>query len=166
MTVREGDRLPDADFLIMGEHGPALISTTDVFEGRSVALFGLPGAYTPVCHAEHLPGIVGRHSELRRHGIDVVACTAVNDVYVMHRWALELGAVGKILMLADGNGDFANCCGLAVDLRTLGLGWRSNRYAMIVTNRIIRVMSIEDALMQHAKSSALAIKEKLEEANA
>jgi peroxiredoxin len=166
MTVREGEQLPDVDFIVMGQDGPEAKSTSDIFDGRNVALFGLPGAYTPICHASHLPGIVALQSSIRQHGIDIVACTAVNDVFVMDRWARELGALGKVLMLADGNGDFAHHCGLAVDLSRLGLGWRSNRYAMVVLNRTVKVISVEDVLTEHNKSSAETLNSKLGEATA
>ncbi len=107
MTLKQGDKLPDAMFGVMTAEGPELKSTAEIFRGHRVALFGLPGAYTPVCHRQHLPGIVALQPMLESHGIDTVACTAVNDVFVLDRWAKEVGARGKIVMLADGNGDFA-----------------------------------------------------------
>jgi peroxiredoxin len=163
MTVRQGDRLPDAMFMIMEDTGPEVRSTSDIFDDRNVALFGLPGAYTPICHREHLPGIVALHDALREHGIDTVACTAVNDVFVLNRWAKELGALQKILMLADGNAEFAVKAGLAVDLTEFGLGIRSNRYAMLVANGSVKLLNIEDVLNAHEKSSAASLCALMEE---
>jgi peroxiredoxin len=163
MTLREGDRLPDATFVVMEASGPELRSTGDIFGGRRVALFGLPGAYTPVCHKEHLPGIVSLLDTLQSHGIDTVACTAVNDVFVLSRWARDHGTRGKILMLADGNADFAVKSGLAVDLTQFGLGIRSNRYAMLVSDGSVSLLSIEDALSDHRKSSAASLCAKMDE---
>lgn len=157
MTVRQGERLPDANFVVMGASGPEVKTTTEIFEGKRVALFGLPGAYTPICHKEHLPGIVALHDSLRQNGIDVIACTAVNDVFVLNRWARDHNARGKVLMLADGNGDFAIKSGLAVDLSEFGLGIRSNRYAMFVADRLVNLLSVEDVLSNHDKSSASSL---------
>jgi peroxiredoxin len=154
MTLKEGDRLPEAVFVVMGAAGPELKSTHEIFDDRRVALFGLPGAYTPVCHKEHLPGIVALHGTLTQHGIDTVACTAVNDIFVLERWARDVGAQEKVLMLADGNGAFAMRSGLAIDLTQYGLGMRSNRYAMIVEKGSIEVLSVEDTFLEHKRSSA------------
>jgi glutaredoxin/glutathione-dependent peroxiredoxin len=154
MAIGEGDRLPDATFVVMEPAGPAMRTTREIFDDKRVALFGLPGAYTPVCHKEHLPGIVALHDTLRQHGIDTVACTSVNDVFVLNRWSRDHAARGKVLMLADGNADFAIKAGLAVDLVEFGLGIRSNRYAMFVANGAVTVLSVEDVLSEHDKSSA------------
>ena len=166
MRVKEGESLPQAAFMTMGSAGPEIKTTNDVFRGRRVALFGLPGAYTPVCHAEHLPGIVALQKTLRQHGIDVVACTAVNDVFVLDRWANELGAQSSVLMLADGNADFAIRAGLAVDLTKYGLGIRSNRYALLAADGEVRVINVEDVLMRHDKSSAASLCERIDQVSA
>ncbi len=157
MTVSQGEQLPEASFVVMGEAGPVVKSTAEIFEGKRVALFGLPGAYTPICHKEHLPGIVALYDALRGHGVDTVACTAVNDVFVLNRWAKDHDARGKVLMLADGNGDFAVASGLAVDLSEFGLGVRSNRYAMFVSDGRVSLLSVEDVLSNHDKSSAASL---------
>lgn len=155
--IKEGERLPDASFVVM-ERGRALIKTTeDVFKGRRVALFGLPGAFTPVCHREHLPGIVSLADTLLEKGMDIIACTAVNDVFVLERWARDHRAQSKITMLADGNADFARKAGLAVDLSEFGLGIRSNRYAMVAVNGSVELLSVEEALSDHNRSSASAL---------
>ncbi len=164
MTVKEGDLLPEAAFVVMGPNGPDLKSTHDIFDGRRVALFGLPGAYTPICHREHLPGIVALHGTLTRHGIDTVACTAVNDVFVLERWAADHGAQEKILMLADGNAVFAVRSGLTIDLSQYGLGIRSNRYAMVVADGRVAMLSVEDGVMTHDKSSAASLCEWMDHA--
>jgi peroxiredoxin len=164
MTVKEGSMLPEAVFVVMGPEGPKLKSTREIFDGRRVALFGLPGAYTPICHREHLPGIVALRETLTRHGIDTVACTAVNDVFVLERWAADHDAQGKILMLADGNAVFATRAGLTIDLSEYGLGIRSNRYAMVVASGRVVMLSLEEAFMTHKKSSAAALCERMERA--
>jgi peroxiredoxin len=155
--IREGQTLPEATFVVMEKLGPELKSTRDIFAGRRVALFGLPGAYTPVCNKEHLPGIVALHDTLRQHGIDTVACTAVNDVFVLSRWARDHGAKGKVMMLADGNADFATKSGLAVDLTQFGLGIRSNRYAMLVADGTVTMLNVESVLSKHDQSSAATL---------
>lgn len=160
--IKEGERLPDASFVVMERNATALKTTNDIFAGRRVALFGLPGAYTPVCHKEHLPGIVSMAAALQKSGVDIVACTAVNDVFVLNRWAKEQSAQRKVLMLADGNADFAVQSGLAVDLSEFGLGIRSNRYAMIVTDGTVDILNVESALSEHDVSSAAAICRRLE----
>ncbi len=162
MTVKAGDRLPDAAFVVMGSNGPDLKSTREIFDGQTVALFGLPGAYTPICDREHLPGIVALHSSLKEQGIDTVACTAVNDVFVLERWASDHGAQGSILMLADGNAAFATRSGLALDLTEYGLGIRSNRYAMVVDGGRVTLLAVEDAFMDHQKSSAASLCDQLD----
>lgn len=155
--IKVGDRLPDVAFTVMGATGPDVKSTAELFDKRSVALFAVPGAYTPICHRQHLPGIVSLSGELRNRGIDMVACTAVNDIFVMEQWGEQLGATGKVVMLADGNAEFALKSGLAVDLSKYGLGVRSNRYVMLVGDGSVRLLSVEDVLMNHNKSSAATL---------
>ncbi len=165
MTLKQGDYIPDATFVTMGENGPEAATAEEIFANRSVALFGLPGAYTPVCHKEHLPGIIALSATLVQNGIDTVACTSVNDVFVMQRWAEELGAHGDVLMLADGNADFAVKSGLAIDLRRYGLGIRSNRYAMLVADRRVAVVSVEETFIDHKVSSAASLYEHVDKTN-
>ncbi len=161
--IKEGDRLPDTSFVVMESGVPEVKSTRAIFEGRRVALFGLPGAYTPVCHKEHLPGIVSLSDKLKGLGIDLVACTSVNDVFVLDRWSKDHGARGKVRMLADGSAEFAIKTGLAVDLSEFGLGVRSSRYAMIVADGALSLLSVEDTLSDHAKSSATFLCTAIEE---
>lgn len=154
MAISVGDRLPDAKFTVMGPDGPAPKTVAEVFDGKKVALFAVPGAYTPTCHKDHMPGFVERVEELKSKGIDTVACTAVNDVFVFNRWSEDTGAKGKIEMLSDGSGDFAKAIGLDMDLSQFGLGVRSKRYAMLVEDRVVKVLNVEDSPPQAEKSSA------------
>lgn len=157
MTIKVGDKLPEATFMVMGPEGPVAKSTSDVFAGKKVALFAVPGAYTNTCHKQHMPGFVERVGELKAKGIDEVACTAVNDIFVLAQWAKDTNAAGKIAMLADGSADFAKKVGLDIDLTARGLGVRSKRYAMLVDNGVVKVLNVEDAPPQHDKSSAATL---------
>jgi len=154
MTIKVGDRLPDATFTIMGPEGPKQVTTNEVFGGKKVALFAVPGAYTPTCHKQHMPGFVANADEFKNKGIDMIACTSVNDIFVLTQWAKDTGAEGKITMLSDGNADFVRKIGLDVDLSARGLGLRSKRYSMIVDDCVVKVLNVEDAPPQHDKSSA------------
>lgn len=157
MTIKVGDRLPETTFTVMGTDGPAPRTTAEVFAGKKVALFAVPGAYTPTCHKEHLPGFVQRTEELKAKGIDTIACTAVNDIFVLTYWGKDCGADGKVLMLADGSAEFARKIGLDIDLTARGLGVRSKRYAMLVEDGVVKVLNVDDAPPQHDKSSAATL---------
>src|SRR5262249_4088293 len=154
MTIKVGDHLPEAKFTVMGPDGPAPKTTADVFGGKKIALFAVPGAYTPTCHQQHVPGFVARIDELKAKGIDALACTAGDDVFVLAHWSKDTGADGKIEMLADGNADFAKALGLDIDLTRFGLGVRSKRYSMLVEDGVVKTLNVEDAPPQHDKSSA------------
>ncbi len=154
MAIKVGDRIPDSKFTVMGSDGPAPMTSGEVFSGKKVAIFAVPGAYTPSCHNSHMPGFIGRVDELKSKGIDTVACTAVNDVFVLHYWAKDTGAGDSILMLADGSADFAKAIGLDIDLTSFGLGIRSKRYAMLVDDGVVKVLNVEDAPPLVDKSSA------------
>ncbi len=145
MTISVGDKLPETTFTVMGPDGPSQVSTADVFGGKKIALFGVPGAYTPTCHGKHMPGFVAKADELKAKGCDGIACTAVNDVFVLDNWAKDSGAQGTITMLADGSADFAKKIGLEIDLTERGLGMRSRRYAMMVDDGVVKVLNVEDA---------------------
>lgn len=155
MTIKVGDKLPEATFMTMGPDGPKPMTTGDVFTGKKVALFAVPGAYTPTCHKQHMPGFVANSDEFKGKGIDLIACTAVNDIFVLTQWAQDSGAGGKITMLADGSADFVRKIGLDIDLGARGLGTRSKRYSMIVDNGVVTVLNVEEAPPQHDKSSAV-----------
>lgn len=157
MTIGVGDRLPEAKFFVMGSEGPQPKTTSDVFTGRKVALFAVPGAYTPTCHKQHMPGFLERLEEIKAKGVDAVCCTAVNDVFVMDQWGKDTGAAGQIELLSDGAAEFAKATGLDIDLSGFGLGVRSKRYAMLVDDGVVKVLNIDEAPPQHDKSSAATL---------
>ncbi|MEZ5998946.1 MAG: peroxiredoxin [Hyphomonas sp.] len=143
MSIKVGDKLPDATFMEMTANGPEPRSTADVFDGKTIALFAVPGAYTPTCSARHLPGYVDHLDDLKAKGVDEVVCTSVNDVFVMGAWGKSAGADGKVRMLADGNGAFAKALGLELDASGFGMGKRSQRYSMIVKDRTVTELNVE-----------------------
>ena len=146
MTIKVGDRLPNNTFRTMGADGrPAEKTTDDVFKGRKVVLFAVPGAFTPTCHRNHMPGYVAKAGEIKAKGVDAIVVTAVNDVFVMDAWTKASGCDGKVEYLADGNGDFAKAIGLSFDASGNGLGTRSKRYSMIVDDGVVKSLNIEDA---------------------
>jgi peroxiredoxin len=145
MTIQVGDRLPQATFMTPTEEGPAPISTDDVFKGKRVALFAVPGAFTPTCSAKHLPGFKEQASALKAKGVDTIACVSVNDVFVMKAWAKDQGIGDEILMLADGNGDFTKALGLELNATKFGMGSRSQRYSLIANDGVVEMLNIEAA---------------------
>ena len=155
--IKVGDKLPETSFMTMSADGPKPMTTAEVFGGKKVALFAVPGAFTPTCSKQHMPGFVERVDELRKKGFDAIACTAVNDVFVLTAWAKDTGAAGKITMLADGSADFAKKLGLELDASARGLGVRSKRYAMAVDNGVVKVLNVEDAPGAADKSSAATL---------
>lgn len=154
MTIKVGDKLPEASFAVMTSEGPAEKTTAEIFAGKKVAMFAVPGAFTPTCQQQHVPGFVARVDELKAKGIDTIACTAVNDIFVLTQFAKETGAEGKILMLADGSADFAKKVGLDIDLSSRGFGVRSKRYSMLVEDGVVKSLNVEDTPPNHDKSSA------------
>jgi peroxiredoxin len=154
MPINVGDRLPDTTFTTISAEGPKPATTAEVFGGKKVALFAVPGAYTPTCSKQHLPGYVQKFDELKSKGFDAVACTAVNDIFVLSAWSAANGADGKILMLADGSADFAKKVGLDIDLTARGLGVRSKRYSMIVEDGVVKSLNVEEVPSTADKSSA------------
>ena len=144
MTIRIGDRLPEAGLFVASGEGGEQVSSSDIFKNRKVVLFAVPGAFTPTCHEMHLPGFLDNLDAIRSRGADLVACVAVNDVDVMKAWAKQSGAQGKITFLADGNGEFTGKVGLDVDYSKHGMGRRSRRYSMIVDDGVVRSLNIED----------------------
>jgi len=144
MTIKVGDSLPETTFMIMSAEGPKPAKTAEVFGGKKVALFAVPGAYTPTCHKQHMAGFVERYDELKKKGFDAIVCTAVNDIFVLTHWAKDSKADGKIQMLADGSAEFAKKLGLEVDLSARGLGVRSRRYSMLVQDGVVKSLNIEE----------------------
>ena len=157
MAIQVGDRIPDVQLTLATPEGPVPVKSGDYFAGKRVALFAVPGAYTPTCHKQHMPGFVERAEELRKKGFDAVACTAVNDVFVLTNWGKDSKADGKIQMLADGSADFAKKIGLEIDLTARGLGVRSKRYAMAVEDGVVKVLNVEDVPASVDKSSAATL---------
>lgn len=144
MTIKVGDSLPQATFRIMTADGPAAKTTEDLFAGRTVALFAVPGAFTPTCHRNHLPGFLAKADEIKALGVDAIAVVSVNDVFVMNAWAKDTGAGDKIEFLSDGNGDFASALGLTLDGSGFGLGTRFQRFSMLVKNGVVATLNVED----------------------
>jgi peroxiredoxin len=144
MTIQVGDRLPQTTFRVMTADGAKPKTTDDVFAGRKVVLIGVPGAFTPTCHRNHLPGYIENAASFTDKGVDAIAVTAVNDVFVMDAWAKASGGEGKVEFLADGNGDFAKALGLTLDASGNGLGVRSKRYSMVVDDGVVKSLNIEE----------------------
>ena len=145
MTIKIGDRLPSTEFKTMTAEGPRPMTTEDIFKGRKVALFGVPGAFTPTCSAKHLPGFLAQYEELKAKGVDQIACVSVNDVYVMAAWGKDQNAGDKVLMLADGNGDFARAIGLEVDFKQYGMGTRCKRFSLLADNGVVKVLNVDES---------------------
>lgn len=143
MTISKGDKVPATTFVKMTENGPEQVDSESYFKGRKVALFSVPGAFTPTCSAKHLPGFVEKASDLKAKGVDEIACTAVNDAFVMGAWGKSANADDKVTMLADGNGDFAKAVGLEMDGSKFGMGKRGQRFSMIVNDGVVEEINVE-----------------------
>lgn len=144
MPINKGDKVPSATLMKMGANGPEPVDTDSLFQGRTVALFAVPGAYTPTCSARHLPGFIEKAEEIRGKGVDEIVCISVNDVFVMDAWGKAAGATGKVTMLADGNGDFAKALGLTMDASRFGMGLRSQRFSLIVKDGVVTEVNVEE----------------------
>ncbi len=144
MAIKVGDRVPNGAFTVMTADGPKPMTTDELFKGKKVVLFAVPGAFTPTCHRNHLPGFVKNAASIKAKGIDTIAVTGVNDVFVMDAWKKASGGDG-IEFLADGSGSWANAVGLTADLTERGLGVRSQRYCMVVENGVVKTLNVEDA---------------------
>lgn len=142
--IKTGDRIPAVNVKEITESGAQDVNATDFFKGKRVALFAVPGAFTPTCSAKHLPSFVQNAAALRSKGIDAIACISVNDAAVMRAWAQAQNAVGAVTMLADGNGDFARAVGLDADMSKYGMGHRSRRYSMLVEDGVVKQLNIEE----------------------
>lgn len=144
MTIAVGESLPEATFRVMGSDGIDTLSTKDVFGGKKVVLFAVPGAFTPTCHLKHLPGFIEAAEAFKAKGVDDVVCVAVNDPFVLLAWAEATGAGGKVKILSDGNAEFTNAIGMGFDGSGVGLGTRSKRYAMVVEDGVVKVLKTEE----------------------
>ena len=145
MTISVGDKLPEATLRELTDDGPASFTTSEVFGGKKIALFAVPGAFTPTCHAKHVPSYLDNLDALSTKGIDEVVCIAVNDIFVLNEWAKATGGKGKIRFLSDGNAEFTKAAGLELDASGLGLGVRSTRFAMLVDDGTVTWMEVEEA---------------------
>jgi len=154
MRIKVGDHVPIGTFKQLSTDGIVNVDTKTLLKGRKVVLFGLPGAYTPVCSASHLPGFVARSAELKAKGIDDIACISVNDPFVMQAWGKEHGADGKVTMLSDADGSFTRAIRLNLDLPEYGLSGRSERYSMVVEDGVVKTINVEKTVFDHGVSSA------------
>ncbi len=154
MTVTVGDKLPATTFTTMGPDGPQPRDSRELFAGRTLVLFAVPGAFTPTCHLTHLPGFLNNIAAFKAKGVDEVACTAVNDIFVLDAWGKASNIDDEITLLADGSGAFARATGLDLDLDEAGLGLRSKRYAMLVEDGVVKILHIEEDANIADKSSA------------
>ena len=143
MTVQVGDRIPSATLMTMTGDGPQQVKTDDFFAGKTVALFAVPGAFTPTCSAKHLPGFKEKAGELQAKGVDKIACVSVNDAFVMGAWGQDQGVKDEVALLADGNGDFTKALGLEMDGSKFGMGPRSQRYSMLVEDGVVKQLNVE-----------------------
>ncbi len=141
MTIKVGDRIPSAPLEYMNADGPVAISSDELFAGKRVVAFAVPGAFTPTCSQEHLPGFVRRAADIKVKRVDLIVCLSVNDVFVMDAWGKDQDADGKVMMVADGGGDFARAMGIVVSYP--GFGERSDRYSMVVEDGVIKALHIE-----------------------
>jgi peroxiredoxin len=161
MTIAKGDRLPEATFRVLGPEGITTLTTGDIFDGKKVVLFAVPGAFTPTCHLKHIPGFIENADAFKKKGIDSVACVAVNDPFVLGAWADASGGKGKILFLSDGNAEFTKKIGMDFDGSGIGLGTRSKRYAMLVDDGVVKVLNVEDSPGVAVESTAAKMLESL-----
>jgi peroxiredoxin len=143
MAIKVGDKVPSAKLQHKTKDGIQTVSTDDLFKGKKVVLFALPGAFTPTCSAKHLPGFVNNHQDLKGKGVDTVACLSVNDAFVMDAWGRDQHVEDKVMMLADGNGEFTTAVGLTMDATGYGMGLRSQRYAMVVEDGVVKKLNVE-----------------------
>ena len=154
MTIKVGDKVPEGMLTVMGAEGPAGISTADIFSGKKVVLFAVPGAFTPTCSMAHLPGFVVHVDAIKAKGVDTVACMSVNDVFVMDAWGKAANAE-HLMMLADGNGDFTKALDLVLDASVYGMGARSKRFAMIVDDGVVSLLNVDEAALEGTSAEAI-----------
>lgn len=160
MTINVGDKIPSATLKTMGADGPEEITTEDLFKGKTVALFAVPGAFTPTCSAKHLPGYVTNAEAIKAKGVDTIVCLSVNDAFVMGAWGKDQKAGGKVQMLADGNADLTRALGLDKDSTANGMGIRSQRFSMVVEDGVLKSLDI-DPPGQFGATSAEAMLDRL-----
>ena len=154
MTIKVGDKIPAGMFTMMGAEGPTGISTSEIFDGKKVVLFAVPGAFTPTCSVSHLPGFVVHVDDIKAKGVDTVVCMSVNDVFVVDAWGKASNAE-HLLMLADGNADFTTAIGLTLDGTGFGMGTRSQRFAMVVDNGVVSLLNVDQAALEGSSAEAI-----------
>ena len=145
MAIKVGDRLPEATFRVAGPDGLEILTTKDVFAGKRVVLFAVPGAFTPTCHLKHLPGFIESADDFKKHGVDRVVCIAVNDPFVLAAWEEKSGGREKVLFLSDGNAEFTKKIGMDFDGSGFGLGTRSKRYSALVQDGVVKILNVEES---------------------
>ena len=161
MSITPGERLPETDFFVLTEDGPQKRTTQEIFGGRRIVLFGVPGAFTPTCHRNHLPGFLAQRDAILAKGADAIAVVSVNDAFVMDAWARDTGGKDQILFLADGNADFVKAVGLHLDASHLGRGTRAKRFSMIVNDCVVEAVNVEEETRQVTVSGAERVLEQL-----
>ena len=161
MTIKVGDKLPNATLRRLGDGGIDEISTEELTKGKKVVLFAVPGAFTPTCSEQHLPGFMQHADSIKAKGVDSIACITVNDPFVVSEWSKTTGAAGKVDIYSDGNAEFTKAVGLELDASGFGLGTRSQRYAMIIDDGVVTTLLVEEAPTQAEVSSANEILAKL-----
>ena len=154
MTIKVGDKMPEGGFAVMTAEGPGGMTTSELFSGKKVVVFSVPGAFTPTCSAKHLPGFVENAAAIKAKGVDTVACMSVNDVFVMDAWGKSAGADDSITMLADGNCDYSKALGLELDATGFGMGMRASRFALVVDDGVVSQAYIESAPTELVASAA------------
>jgi peroxiredoxin len=160
MAIKIGDKLPAATLQLATPQGPKNLSTDELFKGRKVVLFAVPGAFTPTCSAKHLPGFIEKADQIRGKGVEDIVCLSVNDAFVMQAWGIDRGAGEKVKMVGDGSGAFTRALGLDFDASNFGMGVRSQRYAMVVEDAVVKQLLVEKP-MEFKVSSAESVLEKL-----
>ncbi|MEQ8660087.1 MAG: peroxiredoxin [Gammaproteobacteria bacterium] len=154
MTIKVGDKMPEGAFAVMTADGPGKITTDELFKGKKVVLFAVPGAFTPACSAKHLPGYIQGADALKGKGVDTIACLSVNDVFVMDAWSKDQGAGDKVMLLADGNADYVKALGLSLDASGFGMGTRGERFAIVVEDGVVTQLHREAAPSEVKASAA------------
>ena len=157
MAIQVGDKVPSATLYHMTGDGPAAVTTDELFAGKKAVLFAVPGAFTPTCSAQHVPSYMKNAAALHDKGVETIACLSVNDAFVMGAWGKDQGAEGEILMLADGSAEFTKAAGMELDLTARGLGLRSQRYAMVVEDGVVKALHLEENPGELSNSSAESI---------
>ena len=153
MTIKAGDKIPNINLSTMGPDKPEAVKSAELMAGKKVVLFSVPGAFTPTCSARHLPGFIQNADEFKSKGVDLIICTAVNDAFVMGAWGKSQGADGKVMMLADGNGDFVKALGLDLDATGFGMGHRGQRFSMVINDGVVEVLNLEEGGAFHVSSA-------------